>query len=134
MIQPKQTNILSSMLQGIICTGLVVVLVYTVQYGVDNFDLDYSVFLCHRLIIFRGFLNVKLDGVKFYVIFFPSILHVLFSMSKRYQRKCFGLMCALPQLLTLCLFCWKTIYIDSFPHFLVFGRKKKKRKKKSTEN
>ena len=62
-------NILSAMLQGSVCTGLVVGLVYTGQYGIDNFDLDYSVFLCHRLIIFRGFLNAKLDGVKLCYLF-----------------------------------------------------------------
>ena len=61
-------NILSAMLQGSVCTGLVVGLVYTGQYGIDNFVLDYRVFLCYRL-IFRGFLNVKLDGVKLCYLF-----------------------------------------------------------------
>ena len=61
-------NILSAMLQGSVCTGLVVGLVYTGQYGIDNFVLDCRVFLCYRL-IFRGFLDVKLDGVKLCYLF-----------------------------------------------------------------
>ena len=74
-------------------------LVYIVQYGIDNFDLDYSVFMCHRLIIFRGFLNVKLDGVKFYVIFFLVFYMCYLACQKDIEESCFGLMCALLQLL-----------------------------------